>query len=202
MEHGAVDRARHAHRCRTRSGPRGDAPVAESGPQIRGVGVPVGLPRHPRVRPARAVGTVPVDLQAARHRNPVRAPVLPHRSAIAQCCVPVRGDRPGAQRGRVHGRDRPRRNRLGSRRSARSLHRAGNVVGADDPADRASSGHARDHPPTGNELISMLKTTSLVAAVPYTAELYARARDIAGSNFQPIPLFLVAATGTWRSRAS
>ncbi len=57
-------------------------------------------------------------------------------------------------------------------------------------------------PPTGNELISMLKTTSLVAAVPYTAELYARARDIAGSNFQPIPLFLVAATGTWRSRAS
>lgn len=56
-------------------------------------------------------------------------------------------------------------------------------------------------PPTGNELISMLKTTSLVAAVPYTAELYARARDIAGSNFQPIPLFLVAATGTWRSRA-
>ncbi len=49
-------------------------------------------------------------------------------------------------------------------------------------------------PPTGNELISMLKTTSLVAAVPYTAELYARARDIAGSNFQPIPLFLVAAT--------
>ncbi|MCK0092748.1 amino acid ABC transporter permease [Rhodococcus sp. HNM0563] len=49
-------------------------------------------------------------------------------------------------------------------------------------------------PPTGNELISMLKTTSLVAAVPYTAELYARARDIAGANFQPIPLFLVAAT--------
>lgn len=49
-------------------------------------------------------------------------------------------------------------------------------------------------PPTGNELISMLKTTSLVAAVPYTLELYARARDIAGANFQPIPLFLVAAT--------
>ena len=27
-------------------------------------------------------------------------------------------------------------------------------------------------PPTGNELISMLKTTSLVVAVPYTYELY------------------------------
>src|SRR6478735_8208407 len=49
-------------------------------------------------------------------------------------------------------------------------------------------------PPTGNELISMLKTTSLVLAVPYTGELYGRARDISGANFQPIPLLLVAAT--------
>ncbi|MEE2034556.1 amino acid ABC transporter permease [Rhodococcus chondri] len=49
-------------------------------------------------------------------------------------------------------------------------------------------------PPTGNELISMLKTTSLVAAVPYSLELYGRARDISGANFQPIPLLLVAAT--------
>ncbi|MCL2536455.1 MAG: amino acid ABC transporter permease [Nocardiaceae bacterium] len=49
-------------------------------------------------------------------------------------------------------------------------------------------------PPTGNEVISMLKTTSLVAAVPYTGELYGRARDISGANFFPIPLLLVAAT--------
>ncbi|TQF65451.1 amino acid ABC transporter permease [Rhodococcus spelaei] len=49
-------------------------------------------------------------------------------------------------------------------------------------------------PPTGNELISMLKTTSLVLAVPYTGELYGRTRDISGANFQPIPLLLVAAT--------
>ncbi|HEV7419460.1 MAG TPA: amino acid ABC transporter permease [Mycobacterium sp.] len=49
-------------------------------------------------------------------------------------------------------------------------------------------------PPTGNEFISMLKTTSLVTAVPYTADLYGRARDIAGVNFQPIPLFMVGAT--------
>ncbi|GAA4480891.1 amino acid ABC transporter permease [Rhodococcus olei] len=49
-------------------------------------------------------------------------------------------------------------------------------------------------PPTGNEVISMLKTTSLVLAVPYTGELYGRARDISGANFQPIPLLLVAAT--------
>jgi polar amino acid transport system permease protein len=49
-------------------------------------------------------------------------------------------------------------------------------------------------PPTGNEFISMLKTTSLVTAVPYSFELYGRARDISGVIFQPIPLLLVAAT--------
>jgi polar amino acid transport system permease protein len=49
-------------------------------------------------------------------------------------------------------------------------------------------------PPTGNEVISMLKTTALVTAVPYTMELYGRANDIAARIFQPIPLLLVAAT--------
>ncbi|AKE41080.1 amine acid ABC transporter, permease protein, 3-TM region, His/Glu/Gln/Arg/opine family [Corynebacterium kutscheri] len=49
-------------------------------------------------------------------------------------------------------------------------------------------------PPTGNELISMLKTTSLVVAIPYTAELYGRATDIAAALFDPVPLLLVAAT--------
>lgn len=49
-------------------------------------------------------------------------------------------------------------------------------------------------PPTGNELISMLKTTSLVTAVPYTLELYTRTRDISAVIFQPIPLLMVAAT--------
>lgn len=49
-------------------------------------------------------------------------------------------------------------------------------------------------PPTGNEVISMLKTTSLVTAVPYSLELYGRARDIAGVIFQPVPLLMVAAT--------
>lgn len=49
-------------------------------------------------------------------------------------------------------------------------------------------------PPTGNEIISMLKTTSLVTAVPYSLELYGRSTEISGANFQPIPLLLVAAT--------
>ncbi len=49
-------------------------------------------------------------------------------------------------------------------------------------------------PPTGNEFISLLKTTSLVIAIPYTAELFGRANDIANNLFQPVPLMLVAAT--------
>jgi polar amino acid transport system permease protein len=49
-------------------------------------------------------------------------------------------------------------------------------------------------PPTGNEVISMLKTTSLVTAVPLTIDLYNVARSISGANFRPIPLLLVAST--------
>ncbi|RSZ66062.1 amino acid ABC transporter permease [Corynebacterium hylobatis] len=49
-------------------------------------------------------------------------------------------------------------------------------------------------PPTGNELISMLKTTSLVVAIPYTLELYGRSMDIAAALFDPVPMLLVAAT--------
>jgi polar amino acid transport system permease protein len=47
-------------------------------------------------------------------------------------------------------------------------------------------------PPTGNEVISMLKTTSLVTAVPYSFDLYTRSRDISSETFNPIPLLIVA----------
>ena len=49
-------------------------------------------------------------------------------------------------------------------------------------------------PPTGNEVISMLKTTSLVTAVPLTTDLYNVARSISGANFRPIPLLLAASS--------
>ncbi len=49
-------------------------------------------------------------------------------------------------------------------------------------------------PPTGNELISMLKTTSLVVAVPLASDLYNQQNQIAGVIFRPVPLLLVAAT--------
>lgn len=47
-------------------------------------------------------------------------------------------------------------------------------------------------PPTGNEVISMLKTTSLVAAVPFSLELYKRSADIATELYKPVPLLIVA----------
>lgn len=47
-------------------------------------------------------------------------------------------------------------------------------------------------PPTGNELIGMLKTTSLVTAVPFTLELYTRTRDIAAVTYKPVPMLIVA----------
>jgi polar amino acid transport system permease protein len=49
-------------------------------------------------------------------------------------------------------------------------------------------------PPTGNEVISMLKTTSLVTGVPFTLDLYGiTSREIAARIFEPVPLLLVAA---------
>ncbi len=50
-------------------------------------------------------------------------------------------------------------------------------------------------PPTGNETISMLKTTSLVLAVPFTNELQYATNAIGNRIFQPIPLLVVA--GLW-----
>jgi polar amino acid transport system permease protein len=46
-------------------------------------------------------------------------------------------------------------------------------------------------PPTGNETISMLKTSSLVSVIPYTELLYS-AELIYAQNFKQIPLLVVA----------
>lgn len=48
-------------------------------------------------------------------------------------------------------------------------------------------------PPIGNETISMLKTTSLVSAIPYTLELTYVASNKGQSLFRPVPLLLTAA---------
>lgn len=47
-------------------------------------------------------------------------------------------------------------------------------------------------PPTGNEVISMLKTTSLVAAIPLSIDLYGVSRGISAVTFTPVPLLIVA----------
>jgi len=48
-------------------------------------------------------------------------------------------------------------------------------------------------PPTGNETISMLKTTSLVVAIGYT-ELMVTAQTIYSQNYKTVPLLIVAAS--------
>ena len=48
-------------------------------------------------------------------------------------------------------------------------------------------------PPTGNETISMLKTTSLVIAVPFSLELNFVTNAIGNKLFMPLPLLIVAA---------
>ena len=48
-------------------------------------------------------------------------------------------------------------------------------------------------PPTGNETISMLKTTSLVLAVPFMLEITFVTNAIGNKNFPPVPLLIVAA---------
>ncbi len=48
-------------------------------------------------------------------------------------------------------------------------------------------------PPLGNETISMLKTTSLVSAIPFTLELTFQASHIGQRLFAPIPLLICAA---------
>ena len=53
-------------------------------------------------------------------------------------------------------------------------------------------------PPTGNEFISLLKTTSLVVAVPYTAELYGRATDIANELFVSVNTLKTHLTNIYR----
>lgn len=47
-------------------------------------------------------------------------------------------------------------------------------------------------PPTGNEVISMLKTTSLVSAVPFSLEIQFATNAIASRTYKPIPLLIVA----------
>ncbi|GAA1048526.1 amino acid ABC transporter permease [Arthrobacter russicus] len=48
-------------------------------------------------------------------------------------------------------------------------------------------------PPTGNETIGMLKTTSLVLAVPFTLELTFASNALANKTYLPIPFLLIAA---------
>ena len=81
--------------------------------------------------------------------------------------------RPRPQRGRLHGRDHPRRHQLGAAKaSPRRRPRWGCRGGMTMRRTVLPQAMRVIIPPTGNEFISMLKTTSLVTAVPFTLDLY------------------------------
>ena len=47
-------------------------------------------------------------------------------------------------------------------------------------------------PPTGNEAISMVKDTSLLTAVPVTAELFNQAQNVANNTYKVMPSYVGA----------
>ena len=195
VEHPAADHLLDGAGDRARRAPGRDAAVAEPGFQVGVVGVPVDLPRHADIRAAGVLGTDPDDLREHPAGCAVRAVVLPSQSAGAVHPVSA-GDR-------------------SAWRSTRPPTWPKSSVPESVPCRRASSeastalgmswGMAMRRtvlpqamrviiPPTGNEVISMLKTTSLVTAVPFALDLYGiTSREIAAREFEPVPLLLVAA---------
>ena len=98
------------------------------------------------------------------------------------------GDRAGAERGGLHGRDRPGRHQTsvdeGQNEAARAL---GMSWGQTTRRIVLPQAMRVIIPPTGNELISMLKTTSLVIAVPLHRRALQPDPGPGGGDVQPDP---------------
>ena len=113
--------------------------------------------------------------------RPVRPRVRPRRRQQADHAVHGGDPRAGAERGRLHGRDRAGGDHLGRPRAS--------------PTPPSSLGMTRLQtmrrivlpqamrviiPPTGNETISMLKTSSLASVIAVADLLYAAQNDLLG----------------------
>ena len=159
------------------------------------VGVPVDLPRHPDLRAAGVLGADPDDLPEHPARRAVRADVL--QLNLQSLSIPFVLAVLGLA--------------LNEAAYMAEIIRAG-ISSVPEGQTEASTALGMSWgmtmrrtvlpqamrviiPPTGNEVISMLKTTSLVTAVPFTLDLYSIAsREIAARLFEPVPMLLVAAT--------
>ena len=104
------------------------------------------LPRHARARAAAVLvqrrRAVPED----RPRHPVRPVVHPRERQHPDHAVPGGDPRARSERGRLHGRDRPRGNDLGRQGPVRRGTVARHDADPDAAQDRAPPGDARDHP--------------------------------------------------------
>ena len=147
-EHTAADRAVDGHRHRAAARARGHAAVAEPGAQRRRPGLHLVVPRHPADRPA-AVLELPRRALPATCRWASRSGRSSSSFDTNMLITPVRGvpARPRAERGRLHGRDRPRR---ASSRSTTARPRRPAALGMTRTQtlrrDRAAAGDAGDHP--------------------------------------------------------
>ena len=157
--------------------------------QVGGVGLPVDLPRHAGVRAAGVLGAVHDDLPAHRARHPVRPAVRPPQHPELSTPRSVSA---------VIG--------LGLNEAAymAEIVRAG-ISSVGEGQTEASTALGMSWgltmrrivlpqamrviiPPTGNEVISMLKTTSLVTAVPFsTRPVRPATRDISGVELPADP---------------
>ena len=143
--------------------PRGHAAVAQPGVPVGVLGVSLDLPRHAGLRAVGVLGPVPDDLQEHPAGHSVRADVLPPEHPEPVAVLPAGGPRPG----------------LNEAAYLAEIIRAG-ISSVPEGQSEASTALGMSWmmtmrrtvlpqamrviiPPTGNEFIGQLKTTSLVA---------------------------------------
>ena len=159
------------------------------------MGVPVDLPRHPVYVQLVFWGLFPTIYQVIQLGSRSG-----RRSRISTCRVSmpfhVRGHRPGAQRGRLHGRNRSGRHQFRAGGADGGVDGTRHVLGDDDAPHGAAAGDAGDHP--ADRQRGDQDAEDHIAG--HRGAVHARSlrHHLTGhrrrANFEPIPLLLVAAT--------
>jgi hypothetical protein len=144
--HDRADGDSDGDRHRPRRAARDHAPVAQPARVGRELVLHLVLPRHASARAAFVLVQHRRPLPNDRARHPVRPVLHPRECEHADHAV-HRGDpRAGAERGRLHGGDRPGGDHLRRRGPGRRGPITRHDTPSDDAQDRAAAGDERDHP--------------------------------------------------------